>query len=106
LKAQDRCNKLQQFLPPNADDAGVWILRDAWFHLRQFDQAKATEYTIKNSGHGFSDFLLSGEMTENGQKLFPPKGLGIWDISKLKMKADAHAEMLLMEIPMQVSQTA
>jgi hypothetical protein len=24
---------LQQILSPNAEDAGVWIHQDAWFHL-------------------------------------------------------------------------
>lgn len=103
LKAEDRHNKLQQILSPNADDAGVWIHQDAWFHLGQFDQGKATEYAIKKSGNGVYAFLLSGEMTVNGQKLHARDGLGIWDISKLDLKADTNAEILLMEIPMQVS---
>lgn len=97
LKAQDRRNKLQQILPPNADDAGVWIHRDAWFHLSQIDQGKATEYAIKKSGNGVYAFLLSGEMTVNGQKLHARDGLGIWDIAKLELKADMKAENLLME---------
>lgn len=103
LKAEDRRNKLQQILSPNADDAGVWVHQDAWFHLGQFDLGLETEYTIKKSGNGVYAFLLSGEMTINGQKLHARDGLGIWDISKLDLKADTNAEILLMEIPMQVS---
>jgi hypothetical protein len=66
LKALDRRKKLQQILQPNADDAGLCRHQDTWLHLRQFDQGKATEYSIKKSGNGLSDFLLSGEMTKNG----------------------------------------
>jgi hypothetical protein len=29
----DRENKFQQILSPNADDEGVWIHQDAWFHM-------------------------------------------------------------------------
>ena len=33
LDTSDRHNKLQQIVSPNADDAGVWIYQNAWFHL-------------------------------------------------------------------------
>jgi hypothetical protein len=33
LDPEERNNKLQQILSPNAEDAGVWIHQDAWFHL-------------------------------------------------------------------------
>jgi quercetin 2,3-dioxygenase len=33
LNLKDRENKLQQILSPDANDEGVWIHQDAWFHL-------------------------------------------------------------------------
>jgi hypothetical protein len=33
LDPEERNNKLQQILSPNAEDAGVWIHQDAWFHF-------------------------------------------------------------------------
>jgi redox-sensitive bicupin YhaK (pirin superfamily) len=38
LDPEERNNKLQQILSPNAEDAGVWIHQDAWFHLGKFDK--------------------------------------------------------------------
>ncbi len=102
LKAAERHNKLQQIISPNPDDAGAWIQQDAWFHLGQFDKDKTTEYTLKKSGNGVYAFVLSGDVTINGQALNARDGLGIWDTDKLAIKADNNAELLLMEVPMTV----
>ncbi len=102
LQLADRQNKLQQILSPNADDAGVWIHQNVWFHLGQFDKGKTAEYNIKKTGNGVYAFLLSGKMTIGGQALEARDGLGIWDVEKFDLKADDSAEILLMEVPMTV----
>lgn len=102
LQLADRQNKLQQILSPNADDAGVWIHQNAWFHLGQFDKGKTAEYSIKKTGNGVYAFLLSGKMTIGGQTLDARDGLGLWDVEKFDLKADDKAEILLMEVPMTV----
>ncbi len=102
LQLADRQNKLQQILSPNADDAGVWIHQNAWFHLGQFDKGKTAEYNIKKTGNGVYAFLLRGKMTIGGQTLDARDGLGIWDVEKFALKADDSAEILLMEVPMTV----
>lgn len=103
LKLEERKNKLQQILSPNPDDPGVWIHQDAWFHLGQFDKGVATEYTIKKAGNGVYAFVLSGDITINGQALNARDGLGIWDTQKLTISADSNAEILLMDVPMTLS---
>jgi quercetin 2,3-dioxygenase len=102
LKKEDRKNKLQQILSPNADDEGVWIHQDAWFHLADFDKGTAADYTIKKSGNGVYAFVLKGDVTINGQALNTRDGLGIWDVETLNITADSNAEFLLMEVPMTV----
>lgn len=102
LNLADRKNKLQQILSPNPDDAGVWIHQDAWFHLADFDQGVSADYTIKKSGNGVYAFVLKGDITINDQPLKTRDGLGIWDTDKISIKADSHAEFLLMEVPMTV----
>lgn len=104
LKAEDRKNKLQQILSPNADDEGVWIHQDAWFHLGQFDADQKTTYTIKKAGNGVYAFVLSGSFTVNGQTLSNRDGLGLWDIASFELESkSATSEILLMEVPMHVS---
>ena len=102
LKEEDRHNKLQQIVSPSPDDAGAWIHQNAWFHLGKFDKGLSKEYTIKAKGNGVYAFVLSGELSINGNKLGARDGFGIWDADKFSMKADSNAEFLLMEVPMAI----
>ena len=102
LNLADRHNQLQQILSPNADDAGVWIHQNAWFHLGKFDKGVAKEYNLKAKGTGVYAFILSGDVTINGQSLNTRDGFGIWDVEKITIQADSDAEFLLMEVPMDV----
>ncbi|WP_325202148.1 pirin family protein [Flavobacterium sp.] len=101
LNPEDRHNKLQQILSPNAEDAGVWIHQDAWFHLGKFDKDVTTEYQFKKQGNGLYVFVLNGDIKVNSQELNTRDGLGIWNTDKVSIKADSQAEFLLMEVPMQ-----
>ncbi len=102
LNPEERHNKLQQILSPKADDAGVWIHQDAWFHLGKFDKDIATEYNFKKEGNGLYIFVLNGDVTVNRQALNKRDGFGIWNTDKVSLKADSEAEFLLMEVPMTV----
>jgi len=102
LKPEDRKNKLQQILSPNPDDAGVWIHQNAWFHLGDFDKGVSADYAIKAKDNGVYVFVLSGDITVNGQQLNRRDGLGIWDTDSLHIEANSQAEFLLMEVPMNV----
>ena len=100
LNATDRKNTLQQIISPNADDAGVWIHQDAWFHLADFDAGKTAEYQIHKAGNGVYAFVLKGDLSINGQALSTRDGLGIWDVDTFSIEASSDAEFLLMEVPM------
>lgn len=102
LDPKARHNQLQQILSPNPDDAGVWIHQDAWFHLGTLDKGTQLDYTLKKAGNGVYAFVLSGDVTIENQTLNTRDGLGIWDTDKISILADNHAELLLMEVPMQV----
>ena len=101
LDTNDRHNKLQQILSPNADDAGVWIHQDAWFHLGTFDKDFATEYQLKKTGNGIYAFVLKGDFTIGNIALNERDGLGIWDTDSISITSNSEdAEILLMEVPM------
>ena len=102
LNEEERHNKLQQILSPNADDAGVWIHQDAWFHLGKFDKEVATEYTFKKQSNGLYVFVLKGDVMVNNQELNTRDGFGIWNTNKVTIKANSEAEFLLMEVPMAI----
>ncbi len=100
LNINDRHNKLQQILSPNEDDEGVWIHQNAWMHLGKFDKDFTTDYKIKSQGNGLYAFVLSGDLTINGQELNTRDGMGIWDTDSVSIKANSESELLLIEVPM------
>jgi redox-sensitive bicupin YhaK (pirin superfamily) len=101
LDVSDRHNKLQQVLSPNADDAGVWIHQDAWFHMGNLDQNTTVNYSINKKGNGLYVFVIKGTITVEGQELNQRDGFGIWDFENLTINATTDAEVLLMEVPME-----
>lgn len=104
LDVADRHNRFQQILSPSAEDAGVWIHQDAWFHLGKFDAGTSTTYAVKRKGNGVYAFLLEGGATINGQSLDRRDGLGIWDVETVDVKAGpGGAEILLMDVPMELN---
>lgn len=97
---EDRVNKLQQVVSPQKNDEGVWINQDAWFHLGNLKQGFQTAYQVKQKGNGVYAFVISGDVTINGQLLNKRDGLGVWDTDTLDITAGSDAEILLMEVPM------
>lgn len=103
LKAQDRHNKLQQIISPNANDEGAWMHQDAWFQLGTFDKNFETQYKLKKQGNGVYAFVLKGDVTIEGTELNERDGLGIWNTENISIKSNtAGAEILLMDIPMNI----
>ncbi len=104
FEVKDRHNTLQQILSPKADDAGVWIHQDAWFHMGEFDKDFKSTYSLKDRTNGVYAFVIKGDITINGTALNERDGLGIWDVEQLDLVANsAGAEVLLMEVPMRLS---
>ncbi len=93
-------NTFQQILSPNADDPGVWVHQDAWFHLGTFDKSVTENYKIHRQGNGLYAFILEGEADVAGQKLERRDGFGIWDTNEVSLKAYSGSKILLMEVPM------
>ena len=103
LNEADRKNKLQQILSPNADDEGVWIHQNAWFHLGNFDKGTKSDYQLKNENNGVYAFVIKGSFKIETHELAERDGLGIWNTNHLKIEAlSTDSELLLMEVPMTI----
>ena len=101
LNLEDRINTFQQILSPNAEDAGVWIHQDAWFHLGKFTKDSTEKYTIKKEGNGVYVMVVSGKAIINGQELNQRDALGVWDTNSFDIEMSANTEILLLEVPME-----
>jgi len=96
----DKYNKLLTVVSPiGSADSGVQIHQDAWFSLGKLDKDFSTSYTLRNSNNGVYAFVIEGDVTINGQSLNKRDGLGITETDTLEIKADSHAELLLIEVP-------
>ena len=112
LNLADRNNKLQQLVSPNENDAGLaseakakvglWVHQDTWFHLGKFEKGKEAKYDLKKKGNGVYAFVISGDVSIDGEKLNSRDGLGIWETDSINIKADSEMEILLMEVPMNI----
>jgi len=93
-------NNFAQILSPNADDEGVWIHQDAWFHMGNLDKGIIIDYNRKKEGNGLYIFVIKGSIKVDGQQLEERDGLGITDFDKVTFEATENNEILLMEVPM------
>lgn len=101
---REQINELEQILSPDQADKGVWIHQHAWFHIGRFDQHAHTTYNLKDPEHnGVYVFVLGGEVKIDQQKLQTRDGYGLWDISEFTLEAITEAEVLLMEVPMELN---
>lgn len=95
-----QANEFNQVLSPKADDAGVWIHQNAWFHMGNFHKGVTQTYDLKDVNNGVYVLVLEGSVTINGNTLATRDGLGVWDTKSFTMDADEDARVLLMEVPM------
>lgn len=93
-------NQLQQVLSPNADDEGVWVHQQAWFHMGDLDAGTAITYDLKDKTNGVYIFVLKGRVTVAGHQLEKRDGLGVWETDSIELKAESDTKVLVMDVPM------
>jgi len=97
-------NVLHQVLSPNAEDAGVWIHQNAWFHMGTFDAGTAQSYALKESSNGLYLFMLEGSIEIEGETLGARDAIGLSDLKEVSFTSQSeNTRVLLMEVPMQLS---
>jgi redox-sensitive bicupin YhaK (pirin superfamily) len=99
---ENRVNQILNVVAPDNNEA-IFINQDAWFSLGNFSKDFSAGYQIKKSGNGVYAFVLSGNVIINNQLLETRDGLGIWETDALNITASTDAEILLIDIPMQLS---
>jgi redox-sensitive bicupin YhaK (pirin superfamily) len=93
-------NKFAQILSPSAEDEGVWIHQDAWFHRGKFSGGQTEPYLLKKKDNGLYVFILEGSAEVMGHSLEKRDGLGITGLEEISFKFHCDSDILLMEVPM------
>lgn len=52
-------------------------------------------------GNGLHIFIFDGEVTIQGERLYHPDGMGIWNSDGCGFQAHEQTEILVMEIPIE-----
>ena len=99
---EDRQNKLLTVVAPDADSA-VWINQDAWFSLGNLEAGKKEVYPVHKQGNGVYVFVLEGSVKIGDIELSKRDGLGISETSEIELETLTNAEILLIDVPMEVS---
>lgn len=100
--ADDRINKWQRVVSPESDGS-VMINQDAYFSMTNLAKGKSLDYQIARKGNGVYAFILEGTVSIDGQDLGKRDGFGVWDTDKICVTASEDAEILLMDVPMEIS---
>lgn len=102
IKIDSSSNEFKQILSPNANDEGVWIHQNAWFHLGEFDKETKKYYQVKDKNNGLYVFIIEGGAMINDNKLQRRDGIGIWETENIDIRAEPNSKILLMEVPMKI----
>lgn len=104
FRPEDRVNMLQTVVAPLGSDEekgdAIGIHQDAWFSLGTLKEGVEKAYSLKKTGNGVYIFVIEGSVTVNEQPLSKRDALGLWDIETVSIKADSDAEILIMDVPM------
>ncbi len=98
---EDRMNKFQTVVSPEGADA-LWINQDAYFSLANLDAGMELSYEVKKPGNGVYFFVLNGEINIADQSLELRDAVGVTDTSEIHLKARSYAEVLAIEVPMEL----
>lgn len=103
FKPENRINQILTVVAPD-DDQAIWINQDAWFSLANLSKHFTASYPIKKLGNGVYVFVIKGDVSVNEIAIHERDGLGIYDTDVLNISADSDAELLLIDVPMQIEE--
>lgn len=103
ITVDEHPNEFVQILSPNAEDAGVWIHQNAWFHMGKFTEDKDVTYTLKDPANGLYVMQVEGSSVIEGQQLNRRDAIGVEGTESVTLHIQKNATVLLLEVPMIVT---
>ncbi len=94
-----------QFLvaPKEAEEeTSLWLHQSAWFARAELKSGENLEYKLHDENHGAYLFVIDGSIKIGDKELNRRDGLGISDLEMVNIEASEDADVLLIEVPMQV----
>ena len=99
----DRINKWQVVVSPNEADKALWINQDAIFALTKLEAGKLLTYENSFKGNGVYLVVINGSVKVNETVLNNRDAAGIYETDSFTITAIEDAELLAVEVPMNLS---
>ena len=99
----ERINKWQVIVSPNEADKALWINQDAVFALTKLEAGKSLTYQNAFKGNGVYLVVINGSVKVNETVLNKRDAAGISETDTFTITASEDAELLAVEVPMQLS---
>ena len=99
----DRINKWQVVVSPKEDDKALWINQDSIFALTKLEAGKTLDYKNSFNGNGVYLVVINGSVKVNDTVLNKRDAAGISDTDSFTITATEDAELLAVEVPMNLS---
>ncbi|MGB6035361.1 MAG: pirin family protein [Cryomorphaceae bacterium] len=98
---EQRKDQFQEIVSPlESSGTGVKINQNAYMHMVDMTEGLELTYQVKEEGNGVYVFVLNGDVTVGGESLQKRDGMGVSEVNSFGLKANANAELLLIEVPM------
>ncbi len=98
LLLENRTNKWDTFISPNADD--MHINQDAYFSMLNLEKDKSINYKLNQPNNGVYLFMMQGTAVVADVNLSPKDALGVWQTNNIQISATQNIQMLAIEVPM------
>jgi redox-sensitive bicupin YhaK (pirin superfamily) len=96
-------NRLQEVVSPLEREEAVWINQDAHLFIGHLDPGTEINYDLQLETNGLYLFVLEGDVEVAGETLGRRDAIGIEDTDAVTIKAATDAQVLLIDVPMQLA---
>jgi len=98
--SNNRINKWQTVVSPVEADKALWINQDAKFSLTKLEAGKTLDYTNAFKGNGVFLVAINGSVKVGAVDLSKRDAVGISGTDNFSVTANEDAELLAIEVPM------
>ncbi|MDQ3072405.1 MAG: pirin family protein [Bacteroidota bacterium] len=99
----DRHNRIQFLVSPDEQGGSLSIHQDAWISRLSAEENVEQTYDLHSSENGLFIFVIEGEIGTSGETLAKRDAMGIWDAGNVVFRSNSRSDVLLIEVPMQVT---
>lgn len=98
--ANQRKNRFQLLVSPQASDETVRINQDAWFSRADIVAGQEVVYDKKKKENGSYFFVIKGDASIDGNSVHRRDGLGLTEAENHTLQAETNTQILVIEVPL------